>query len=69
MVVKLRKEKEADEKRKEEMRREADALKLREEEMRKEKEAEDRRRRDLEELARRFLLFAFLNLKRKKIIE
>ena len=46
-------EKEIEEKRQEEMRREAEALRAYEEELRKEREAESRRKHELEELAKR----------------
>lgn len=53
LIVKLKKEKELEEKRKEEMKKEMAAIKIREEELRKEKEAEERRKKELEELAKR----------------
>ena len=46
-------EKEIEEKRQEEMKKEAEALKAYEEEQRKEREAETRRKHELEELAKR----------------
>lgn len=53
LIKKLRKEKEMEEKRHEEMKKEIVAIKIKEDELRKEKEAEERRKKELEELAKR----------------
>ena len=53
MIKQLIIEKEIEEKRQEEMKKEAEALKAYEEEQRKEREAETRRKHELEELAKR----------------
>lgn len=53
LIEKLRIEKEEEEKRQEEMRREAEELRAKEEDARREKEAEEKRKRDLEDLAKR----------------
>ena len=63
MIIKLRRDKENEEKRRAEMKSEMKSIKVREEELRKEKEADERRKKELEELAKRFfiLLFCFSN--------
>ena len=53
LLVKLRIDKENEEKRKAEMKLEIRSIKVREEELRKEKEADERRKKELEELAKR----------------
>jgi hypothetical protein len=53
LIKKLQIEKEIEEKRQEEMKREAEAMRKHEEELRKEREAENRRKHELEELAKR----------------
>lgn len=53
LLNKMRLEKEAEEKRREEMKREVKSIRVREEELRKEKETDERRKKELEELAKR----------------